>query len=613
MAIISPETIQRIIAETDIVDVISSYFPLKKAGVNYLALCPFHNEKTPSFNVTPSRQIYYCFGCGEGGDAIRFVMRYENLTFPDAAGRLAEKVGIRLEDEVFDPDADRRLQLRRLVEKLHKESSAWFHQLLFRSPGAQHARDYLKQRKISSDTARNWQLGYAPQNGGTLISWAQEAGFSNKVLLAGGLAAPQDPDNPSRGVYARFRDRLMFPVCNDYGNVIAFSGRVLSPETKGGKYINSPETMLFKKSKTFYGLDRGKRPILKAGKAILCEGQLDLIACVESGIENTVAALGTAFTEDHARILKRHTDEVVLCYDSDAAGYKASVKAFRQMATSNLVVKIAAMPAGEDPDSLIKKEGAEAFTKRIDEAPEFLDYQIDRASQERNLDEMRDRIEFAKEISDNIARVTDKMIQDSLISRVATRLSVPADDIRRFVGEADREIKRALRYSNRSSYRKQEQERDPSEPEILPPLEIDNQAIRFLCQMLLTVPAARTLICSSPEPAFLKNLAGSQLLSKIWQATFDAASTADVAAFANSLTTPEQACVARLLTETIPDSSVERAPECLQTLERQSLEARKKEILSLLKDSKLSSERAHQLTKELLDLTQQLQDIAMSH
>lgn len=611
MAIISPETIQRIIAETDIVDVISSYFPLKKAGANFLALCPFHNEKTPSFNVTPARQIYYCFGCGEGGDAIRFVMRYENLTFPDAASRLAEKVGIRLEDEVFDPDADRRLQLRRLVEKLHKESSAWFHQLLFRSPSAQHARDYLKARDINSETARRWQLGYAPQNGGALINWAKEAGFSNKVLLESGLAAPQDVDNPARGVYARFRDRLMFPICNDYGNVIAFSGRVLSPDAKGGKYINSPETMLFKKSKTFYGLDRSKRPILKAGRAILCEGQLDLIACVENGIENTVAALGTAFTEDHARILKRHTDEVVLCYDSDAAGYKAAAKAFRQMVTSNLVVKIAPLPAGEDPDSLIKKEGAEAFSNRIKQAPEFLDYQIDRASQERNLDEMRDRIEFAKEVSENIARITDKMIQDSLISRVATRLSVPADDIRRFVGESDQEIKRALRYSNRSKYRTAEA--DPSQAPTLPPLVIDNHAIRFLCQMLLTVAEARDLVCSSPEPDFLKNLAGSQLLSKIWQGNFNAGSTADVAAFANSLTGPEQACVARLLTETIPDSSVERATECLTTLERQSLEARKKEILSLLKDSKLSAENAHQLTKELLDLTQQLQDIAMSH
>ncbi|MCF6311050.1 MAG: DNA primase [Verrucomicrobiales bacterium] len=612
MAIISPETIQRIIAETDIVDVISSYFPLKKAGANFLALCPFHNEKTPSFNVTPSKQIYYCFGCGEGGDAIRFVMHYENLTFPDAASRLAEKAGIRLEDEVFDPDADRRLQLRRLVEKLHKEASAWFSQLLFRSPEAQHAREYLKMRGLDSETARRWQLGYAPQNGGSLIRWAQDAGFSNKVLLEGGLAAPQDADNPSRGVYSRFRDRLMFPVCNDYGNVIAFSGRVLSPDAKGGKYINSPETMLFKKSKTFYGLDRSKRPILKAGRAVLCEGQLDLIACVENGIENTVAALGTAFTEDHARILKRHTDEVVLCYDSDAAGYKAAIKAFRQLVSSNLVVKLAAMPAGEDPDSLLKKEGAEAFTKRITEAPEFLDYQIDRASQERNLDEMRDRIEFAKEVSENIARITDKMIQDSLINRVATRLSVPADDIRRFVGEADGEIKRSLRYSKRSSYKQRQQENSNQENQILPPLVIDNRAVRFLCQMLLTVPEARSEICSSPEPDFLKNLAGSHLLSKIWQGSFDPASNADVAAFANSLTPPEQACVARLLTETLPDTSVKRANECLETLHRQSLDAQKKGILSLLKDSKLPREKAHQLTKELLDLTQQLQDIAQS-
>ncbi len=615
MAIISKETIHRIIAETDIVEVISGYIPLKRAGTNFLALCPFHDEKTPSFNVTPSRQIYHCFGCSEGGDVIRFVMNYENITFPEAAARLAERVGIQLENEAFDPDADRKHQLRRSLEKLHKDSAEWFHQLLLRSPDAQHARDYLKQRGITSDTAKKWQLGYAPNNGGALIGWAKDAGFTNKVLLAGGLAAPQNPDDPSRGVYARFRDRLMFPICNDYGNIIAFSGRVLSADAKGGKYINSPETVLFHKSKTFYGLDRGKRPILKAGRAILCEGQLDLIACVENGIENVVAALGTAFTEDHARILKRHTDEVVLCYDSDIAGYKAAVKAFRQLVASNLVVKLVGLPPGEDPDSLLKKEGAEAFASRINEAPEFLDYQVDRASQERNLDDMRDRIEFAKEVSENIALVTDKMIQDSLISRVATRLSVPADDIRRFVGESHQEIKRTERFSKRRV------RHDPNNPgpEKIVPLIIENRAIHFLCQVLLTVPEARDQIASGTEPAFLKDLAGSQLLSKIWQASFDPSSNADVATFTNSLTPPEQACVARLLTETIPDhstdspgSSVMRAAECLETLQRQSLETRKKEILSLLKDSKITPEKANAFTKELLDLTQQLQDITTS-
>lgn len=614
MAIISEETIQRIIAANDIVDVISGYFPLKRAGTNFLARCPFHDEKTPSFNVTPSRQMFYCFGCGEGGNVIGFVMRYENRPFPDAAKRLAERAGIRLEDEVSDPDADRKQQLRRALEKLHKESADWFHQLLLRSPDAQHARDYLKQRGISSDTARSWQLGYAPSNGGALVAWAKNASFSANTLLASGLAAPKDPDHPSRGIYARFRDRLMFPINNDYGNVIAFSGRVLSPDAKGGKYINSPETVLFHKSKTFYGLDRGKRPILKAGRAILCEGQLDLIACVKNGVENTVASLGTAFTEDHARILKRHTDEVVLCYDSDAAGYKAAAKAFRQLVAVNLTVKLAALPQGEDPDSLLNKEGAEAFRKRIDEAPEFLDYQIDRESQQRNLEDLRDRSEFAKEVAQNIALVTDKMIQDSLISRVATRLSVPEDHIRRFVGESQQEIKRSERYSRQ---RPAPQDSGDQPQQATRPLEIGNPAIRFLCQILLTVPEARKQIACESEPPFLKDLTGSQLLSKIWQASFNPASTADIALFASTLTPPEQACVARLLTEAIPgysadnpDGSIQRAVECLESLHRQSLDARKKEILALLKDSNLPSERADELTKELLDLTQHLQDIA---
>ena len=248
MAIISKETIQCIIAETDIVEVISGYFPLKRAGTNFLALCPFHNEKTPSFNITPSRQIFHCFGCGEGGDVIRFVMLYENLPFPDAATRLAERVGIHLENEAFDPDADRKQQLRRSLEKLHKESAEWFHQLLLRSPDAQHARDYLKQRGITSETAKNWQLGYAPKNGGALINWAKDAGFSANVLLAGGLAAPQDPDNPSRGIYARFRDRLMFPISNDFGNIIAHYKKGRSkPQLAFGAHMDHPGWVRTKK------------------------------------------------------------------------------------------------------------------------------------------------------------------------------------------------------------------------------------------------------------------------------------------------------------------------------------------------------------------------------
>jgi DNA primase len=372
MSRIPEETIQQVIAATDIVALVGRSVKLRKAGTNFLGLCPFHNERTPSFNVSPSRGTYHCFGCGAGGSAIRFVMEHDGMSFVEAVKRLADAAGIRIEEEVWDANAEAEAKHRSLLLRAHREITEWFHQLLMKHKIAAPARDYLKSRGITAEVAKNWQLGYAPPSAAFFREWAAQAKIPESVLVEAGIFVQSDEESGRRGAYPRFRDRLMFPIRNDHGDVIAFSGRILDPEAKTAKYLNSPETALFSKSKVLFGFDRSKRAISKAGEAIVCEGQIDMIMVYEAGFQNVVAGQGTAFTELHAKLLKRVCNEVVLCYDSDNAGYKAAERAFQILSPIGLTVKVAALPQGEDPDSLLRKQGKRGAAGRARGRHRFL-------------------------------------------------------------------------------------------------------------------------------------------------------------------------------------------------------------------------------------------------
>ena len=360
---ISPATLERIRAASDIVDVIGSYLPLKKAGANFVALCPFHKEKTPSFNVNPHRQIFHCFGCHKGGDVFTFVKEYENIGFMDAVRRLADRAKIPLE---FDQNPartaiapsqgpiapDSRANRATLAELPAQRS---------RRPGRPRlsgqtrrlagGHQTLPPRRRAANLGRHGQLGQKQRL--RACRWSKRPGL---------IRAARE-GNDANDYYDRFRGRLMFPICDEQGRVIGFSGRVLSGDEKTAKYVNSPETPIFTKSKIFFGLDKSKRAILDAGFAIVCEGQLDLIACFMAGVQNVVAPQGTAFTDQHARILKRYADEVVLCFDSDEAGQNAAVRSLDHLLASGLAVRVAVVPAPHDPDSFIKANGGEAFRK----------------------------------------------------------------------------------------------------------------------------------------------------------------------------------------------------------------------------------------------------------
>ncbi|RYD34136.1 MAG: DNA primase, partial [Verrucomicrobiaceae bacterium] len=433
MGRIAEVSIQQVIAACDIVEIVSGYFPLKRAGIAFKACCPFHTEKSPSFSVNPTRGTYHCFGCGEGGNAVGFVMKYESLPFVDTIRKLAAKYGITLIEEAGTPEQEAAAGRRVRLLALHRDIAVWFHQLLLKSPLAADARAYLKSRGLTSGTARSWSIGYAPSDQGYYRDWASEKKYPDDLLIEGGILVLRDPENPARGTKLQFSHRIMFPIRNDHGDVIAFSGRVLREEDSPAKYKNSPATPIFNKSEVFFGFDKSKRAIHKAEKAIICEGQIDMLMAYEAGIENIIAPLGTAFTPQHARLLRRHTDQVVLCYDSDNAGYKAAARAFAELSQEGIFVRVAALPPGEDPDSLIRREGVDALRRRLEEARDFFDFQIDQRAASLDLTDTRERMKMLRELAENLARLKDRPVLDAALIRCASRLNIGPDEIRKMV------------------------------------------------------------------------------------------------------------------------------------------------------------------------------------
>lgn len=609
---IPQETIQEIIEKVDIVEWVEQYVPLKRSGSEWKGLCPFHTEKTPSFGVTPAKQSFYCFGCQEGGTVINFVMLYENLAFPDAVRRLAEKAGINIVEEEFDPRQAAKKKRRDEILRLQAAAAEFFHHLLLRDrgPDAGEARDYLKMRQLNIEIAREWKLGYAPKEQRQFFHWASQEKFTTEMLVEGGLAAWRDEANHRRGAYGRFRHRLMFPVMDQNGNVIAFSGRILSKDQKGGKYVNSPETPIFNKSRALFGFHKTRRPITKEGHAIICEGQIDLISAVDAGVENMVAPLGTALTEDHAKILRRQCEEATLCFDSDNAGIKAAGKAFRTLAPKGMLVRLALLPEGDDPDSFIRKNGLEAFQEVIRNAPEYFDFHIDRKGSRLSSGPLRDRLNFARDLAADIALVDNKMLQDSLINRIAAKLGVGEEEIRKQIAGAARVQGRTRKNQRIREIREQERSGAGGNAGAVRPVEITNRSIRLLCRLFLTDPAVKRQLGASPLPEYLSDVPESELLGMIWKGQYDPANPASVHAFIAVLPGPEQKAIEQIMKEVIPGASADWADHCLLNLERQGLQNRIAMIKARLGDESLPAEEVNRMTHELLGLQARRHEIA---
>ena len=422
----SSGTLEQIRAASDIVDVIGSYLPLKRAGANFVALCPFHKEKSPSFNVNPHRQIFHCFGCHKGGDVFGFVKDYENIDFPEAVRRLADRAKIPLEYEK-NPGEQQSRHLKERLLQIHEQIAQRWQNALANEASGQIAREYLAKRGVTDEAVKLFRLGSAPELWDDTVNWAKSKGHELALVEQAGLILRrQDGD----GYYDRFRGRLMFPICDEQGRVVGFSGRVLSGDEKTAKYVNSPETPIFTKSKVFFGLDKSKRAVLEAGYAIVCEGQLDLIACFMAGVQNIVAPQGTALTGDHARILRRYIEEVVLCFDSDEAGQNAAVRSLDSLLASGLAVRVAVVPAPHDPDSFIKASGGAAFKQLIESAEGFFDFYLSRLCATNEVRTDKGRLAVLRSMAEAVHKTGNGVLIDKYAQKTALRLGVTPDAVR---------------------------------------------------------------------------------------------------------------------------------------------------------------------------------------
>jgi len=497
--LISENTLAQIRAASDIVDVVSAYVPLKRAGASFVALCPFHKEKTPSFHVNPQRQIFHCFGCHKGGDVFTFVREIENISFLEAVRRLAERARISLEFEQT-PGQERQRFLKETLLAIHEQITQRWQAALANDAAGQIARDYLARRGVPPEAVKLFRLGYAPDAWDDTVNWAKAKGYDLALVEQAGLIIRRDDERggPPR-YYDRFRGRLMFPICDEQGRVIGFSGRVLSGDEKTAKYVNSPETPLFHKGRVIYGLDKSRRALLDTGTAVICEGQLDLIACFMAGVENVVAPQGTALTAEHCRILKRYVNEVVLCFDADPAGQNAALRALDDLLASGLAIRVAVLPVPHDPDSFIRAHGGEAFRGLVAGAKGFFDHLLELLAGQNDLRTDRGRAEFIRAQSEAVRKTGDAVLQDTVARKAAGLLGVSIEAVRAEFRKAGRAAPRQAETAAAEAQSAPEATR-PSEIEfwllrlVLADLELTEWALGHLDLVWVEHPVVRRVL-----------------------------------------------------------------------------------------------------------------------
>lgn len=427
-------------AAADIVKIVSDYVKLRKAGANLVGLCPFHSEKTPSFNVHPGKQIFHCFGCGVGGDLFKFVMMIENLSFHEALHRVAEKVGITLRETGTEGASDSAGRERAALLKIHEVAAKFYASHLGATAEGRAARAYLADRGLEDKTVGQFRLGYAPADGQSLTRHLADAGFDPDLVERSGLTL-RDPEGKRR--YDRFRRRVIFPISNESGKTVAFAGRALGDDLP--KYMNSPETPIYTKGRLLFHLDRAGQGIRRQDYAILVEGYMDCIAVASSGLENVVASCGTSLTENQVRLLARYSRRVVVNYDPDSAGVQATERSLSILLEEGFEAKVLALPKGLDPDSFVRREGVSAYRERLAAAPTYLDYLTDRAATQQDLTRPEGKITAANAVMPFLVKVPNPMLRAELATRLAERLRLDErlmrEELKRAAGERRGEIK----------------------------------------------------------------------------------------------------------------------------------------------------------------------------
>ena len=417
------EVIEEVRQRSDIVDVVSQYVKLQKKGANYFGLCPFHNEKSPSFSVTPGKQMYYCFGCGAGGNAITFLMEYENYSFPEALQSLAERAGVTLPQVEATEEEKRQGSLKHTLLEIQKDAARYFYYQL-RQESGKIGYEYFRRRGLSDETIKQFGLGYATSYSNDLYLYLKKKGYSDAVLKESGLITYEE-----RGVHDKFWNRVMFPIMDMNSKVIGFGGRVMGDAKP--KYLNSPETMIFDKSRNLYGLHAARKT--RKNYFLVCEGYMDVIALHQAGFTNAVAALGTAFTLQHGILMKRYTKEVILTFDSDGAGQQAALRALPILKSAGLSVKVLDMKPYKDPDEFIANLGAEAYQDRIDRAMNGFLYEISVLRQSYDFADPQQKTEFINACARKLTGFTDEMERVNYIEAVARTYLLEFESLKRKV------------------------------------------------------------------------------------------------------------------------------------------------------------------------------------
>lgn len=433
----SEEFIEELKNSVDMVDLVSNYLELKRSGDRYKGLCPFHNEKTPSFFVNPDNHFYHCFGCGAGGDVINFVMEIENITFSESIKLLAERSGIELPD--LNDNQRRRYKEREKLFALNKLAAKFFNYILLEKNMAKKALDYLEKRNFTEDDIKKFQLGYAADEWQMLMSFLKKRDYSIDLMDKAGLITK----GKNNSYYDKFRNRVIFPIFNNRGEVIAFGGRILDDQSDyGPKYLNSPETPIFSKKKNLYGMHLAKEKIRKTGTCIIMEGYTDVIQAHKYGFENAIASLGTSFTEEQARLIKRYAENAYIAYDADTAGNKATLRGLEILSEAGIDVKVIELPVGSDPDQLLINKGAEVFKNYMDNASGLVDFKINMIIKDKDLEDPGLRIKVLKSIIDLISEISSDLKREIYIERAAEKTDFSQEVLSEEVKKKVKENKR---------------------------------------------------------------------------------------------------------------------------------------------------------------------------
>lgn len=489
MAFYSDELIEEVRSANNIVDVIGGYVSLKKKGSSYFGLCPFHNEKTGSFSVTPSKQMYYCFGCGAGGNVFTFLMEYENFTFKEAMESLAERAGITLPQQEMSKTARAEADKRSQLLALNKQAATYFYTQL-RNPTGEIGMEYFKKRQLSDEIMRKFGLGFANKYSNDLYQFFKKNGISDELLKESGLVSIDE----KRGGYDKFWNRVMFPIMDVHNHVIGFGGRVIGEGEP--KYLNSPETMVFDKSRNLYGLNiarTSRKPYL-----LLCEGYMDVISLHQAGFDMAVASLGTALTAGHAALLKRYVKEVYITYDSDAAGVKAALRAIPILREVGIATKIVNMNPYKDPDEFIKALGAEEYQKRIDEAENSFLFEIRMLQREFDMNDPQSKTAFHQEIAKKLLIFTEELERNNYMEAVSAAFNIRLDSLTKLVATTSQKMD--TRTTTREALKSGKNSQKLKEDGL-------RQAQKLLLTALIEHPEIYTIVKQYIEPAdFTENL-----------------------------------------------------------------------------------------------------------